>query len=198
MGFAIFTGGIIGLATINPGQSTNAIGFSVLIGIGFGAPTIYIISAVQLSTPHHLIATATACTTSARAITGAVFSAVYTVVVNSRLERYLPEYVGKATLAAGLPATSLPGFIQALSTGDIGSLAQLPGADPTTIAVGFLAAQHAYADALRIVFIIGAPFGVLACVGCVFMGSLKDTMNYHIDAPVEKALVDKNQQTEAT
>lgn len=184
------------MSTINPGQSTNAIAFSCLIGLGFGAPTIYIITAVQLSAPHHLIATATACTTSARAITGAVFSAVYAASVNSRLEDYLPKYVGKAALTAGLPATSLLNFIHALSLGDIASLAQVPGVNSRIIAAGMEALQHAYADAIRIVYIIGVPFGVVACVACLFIGNLKDTMNYHIDAPVEKGLADENQHRE--
>ena len=186
------------MATINPGQSVNAIVFSCLFGIGFGAPTIYIITGVQLSTPHHFIATATACTTSARAIAGAVFSAVYAASINSRLADYLPKYVGKATVAAGLPANSLSEFIRVLSAGDMALLSQVPGVDPTIIAAGVRASQQASADAIRVVYIIGVPFGVAACIGCLFMGSLKDTMNYHIDAPVEKALTDEQQQREAT
>jgi hypothetical protein len=34
VGHIIFTGGLIGLATIQPGQSVNAVAFSCLVGIG--------------------------------------------------------------------------------------------------------------------------------------------------------------------
>ena len=114
LGFVIFTGGVVGLATIQPGQSVNAIVFSCLLGIGFGAPLILCVTGVQLSTPHKLIATATACTTSARAVAGAVFSAINAAAFSSRLKNYLPNYVAKAALGAGLPAASLPAFMRSL------------------------------------------------------------------------------------
>jgi hypothetical protein len=35
------------------------------------------------------------------------------------------------------------------------------------------------------VYIIEAPFGVVACLACFFLGDLKSVMNYSVDAPVE-------------
>lgn len=185
-GFIILTAGLVGLCTVEPGQSVNAIAFSVLLGIGFGAPLILVVTGVQLSTPHRLIATATACTTSSRAVAGAMFSAVNVAAFNTRLGTLLPEYVAKAALAAGLPEASLPAFIGALSTGDAAALAEIPGVTPAVIAAGVGALQQAFADAIRVIFIIAAPFGVVAIVACCFLGDLKETMNYRVDAPVEK------------
>lgn len=68
VGFLLLTAGIIGLATIQPGQNANPIGFAALAGLGFGGPLVLIIAGVHLSTPHHLIATATAVVTSSRAV----------------------------------------------------------------------------------------------------------------------------------
>lgn len=186
IGFVFFTGGIIGFATIQPGQSVNAVAFSCLVGIGFGAPLILVVTGVQLSTPHRLIATATACTTSSRAVAGAVFSAINAAAFNTRLKTYLPTYIAKAASTAGLPAASLPAFIEALSGGDTAALAKVPGVTPTVITQGALALQHAFADSLRIVFIIAVPFGVVAIVACWFLGDLRETMNYRVDAPVEE------------
>lgn len=187
IGFVFLTVGLIGLATIQPGQPASAIAFSCLTGIGFGAPLILVVTGVQLSTPHSLIATATACTTSSRAVAGAVFSAIYAAAFNTRLKDYLPKYIAKAASAAGLPATSLPAFIQALSEGDDAeALANIPGISPTIIAQGARALQQAFADSLRVVFIIGAPFGVVACIACWFLGDLRETMDYHVDAPIEE------------
>jgi hypothetical protein len=64
VGFFLFTAGLIGLTTIQPGDSTRAVVFAGLAGLGFGGPLVLIIAGVQLSTPHHLIATATALTVS--------------------------------------------------------------------------------------------------------------------------------------
>ena len=185
VGFAIFTSGIVGLATIEPDQSTNAIVFSGLAGLGFGAPLVIVIAGVQLSTPHHLIATATALTTSARAVAATVSTAIYAAALNSRLDKYIPQYIAEAALTAGLPPKSLPTFIEALSASNQAALLKVPGATPAIIEAGVEALKQAFADGLRVVYIIAAPFGLGACVACFFLGDLKDTMNYRVDAPVE-------------
>ncbi|KAK5446690.1 hypothetical protein LTS15_009623 [Exophiala xenobiotica] len=146
-----FAIGLIGLATIQPGQSASAIAFSCLTGIGVGAPLIPVVTDVQLSTPYSLIATATACTTSSRAVAGAVFSAIYAAAFNTRLKDYLPKYIAKAALASGLSASSLPAFTLALSEGDSPvALAKIPGISPTIVAQGARALQQAFADSIRV------------------------------------------------
>ena len=184
-GFLIFTAGIIGFATVQPDDSTSAIIFSGLCGIGFGAPLILIITGVQLSTPHHLIATATAVTTSSRAVAATVFTAIYSAAFSTRLGTDLPAYVAKAALQAGLPAKSLKPFIGALADNDTAALAKIPGVTPAIIGAGVVALKQAFADSIRVVYEIAAPFGALACLACLFLGDLRKTMNYHVDAPVE-------------
>ncbi|GJN73471.1 hypothetical protein PLICBS_007549 [Purpureocillium lilacinum] len=185
VGWLLWTGGTIGFATIQPGHSTRAIIFATLSGFGFGAPLILIVAGVQLSTPHHLIATATAVTTSARAVGATVFTSIYAAALAKRLGSYIPGYVAKAVTQAGLPATSIGPFIEALSESPA-KLQAVQGVTPAIISAGSLAYKQAYADGLRVVYIIAAPFGVLACVGCFFLGDMRKTMNYHVDAPVEK------------
>jgi hypothetical protein len=51
IGFLILTGGLIGLVTIQPRDSTSAIAFSGLVGLGFSASLALISARVQLSTP---------------------------------------------------------------------------------------------------------------------------------------------------
>lgn len=45
---------------------------------------------------------------------------------------------------------------------------------------------QAFADSFRIVYIIAAPFGAVAAVAALWLGSVNMTMNYRVDAPVEK------------
>lgn len=184
-GFLLFTAGIVGLATIEPGDSLNALAFAALAGIGFGAPLILVISGVQLSTPHHLIATATAVTTSSRAVAATVFTAIYSAAFSTRIGDKIPSYVPAAAIAAGLPATSVAEFMQALTTNDSAGLEQVPGISPSIIAAGVAALKQAFADSVRVVYLIAIPFGVIACIACFFIGDMKKTMNYHVDAPVE-------------
>lgn len=185
VGFLIFTAGIVGLATIQPDNSINAIVFSGICGIGFGAPLILIITGVQLSTPHHLIATATAVTTSSRAVAATIFTAIYAAALSGRLNKYIPSYTAKAALSAGLPASSVRAFVEALAGSDTAALAKIPGVTPKIIALGVAALKQAFADAVRVVYIIAAPFGALACIACLFLGDMRETMNYRVDAPIE-------------
>ena len=62
-----------------------------------------VIAGVHLSTPHHLIATATAVTTSSRAVAATVFTAIYATSFSNRAAKLVPQYIAGAALSAGLP-----------------------------------------------------------------------------------------------
>jgi hypothetical protein len=185
-GFLCFTAGIGGLASIQPDQSISALAFAALAGIGFGAPLILIVTGVQLATPHHLIATATSVTTSARAVAATVFTAIYAAAFTTRLDGKLPNYVASAAINAGLPPTSVKAFVSALLEKDQTALMQIPGISLQIIGAGAAAAKQAFADSLRVVYLIAVPFGVLACIGCLFLGDFRTAMTYRVDAPVEE------------
>lgn len=185
VGFAIFTAGVVGLATIQPDDSLNALVFAALAGIGFGAPLVLVVAGVHLSTPHPLIATATGVTCAARAVAGTVATAIYAAALTTRFAN-IPGDVSKAALGAGLPASSLATFIHNLMTGDISALSMSKGATPEVIKVALTTQSQSYADALRVIYIIAAPFGVLACIVCLFLGDLRQVMTFRVDAPVEE------------
>lgn len=186
VGFFIFTGSMVGFATVQPGHSAATIAFACMAGFGFGSALILIVSAVQLCTPHHLIATATAVLTSTRAVFATVFTAIYAAALRTQLDKKLAAYVADAALASGLPATSLTAFLAAFLTNDTVALMKVPGVTPTIIATSLTAMKQAYADSFRIIYIIAAPFGVVAMIAAFFLGSVRHTMNYGVDAPVEK------------
>ena len=102
------------------------------------------------------------------------------------MNSYLPNYIAKAAVGAGLPASSVGGFIEALTTNNATALQAVTHGNSAITAAGATAMKHAYADSVRVVFIIAAPFGAVACIICFFLGDMKKTMNYHVDAPVEK------------
>ena len=185
VGFLLFTAGLVGLATVEPDDSLNVIVFTGLAGLGFGAPLVLVIAGVQLSTPHHLIATATAVTTSARAVAATSFVSIYTAALTTRLGHYIPALVPKAALGAGLPISSLPAFMAAFTSNDAAAVMQVPGVTPAVAGAAGAAMKQAFADSIRVVYIIAAPFGALACVACFFLGDLRKVMNYRVDAPVE-------------
>jgi hypothetical protein len=184
-GFFIFTCGIIGLTTIQPQDNLRACVYAGVAGAGFGAPLILIIAGIQLATPHALIATATALAIASRAVAASVFTAIYSAAFTERLQPNIISQVSAAALRAGLPATSVEAFVAALAARNTAALATIHGVTPEIIAAGVAALKQALADSIRIVFIIAAPFGALACLLCCFLGDQSKEMNYRVDAPVE-------------
>ena len=184
-GFLIFTGGLIGFTTIQPGDSTRAFIFAAVSGIGFGAPLILAIAGIHLSTPHSLIATGTALAITSRAVASAVFTAIYSAALTERLEPKIISYVSKAALSAGLPPSSLKAFVQALAENDPAALSTIPGVTPDIVAAGIAALKQAFADSIRIIFIIAVPFGAVACLLCFLLADQSKEMNYRVEAPVE-------------
>lgn len=184
-GFVIFTAGIVGFTTIQPGDSTRACIFAGLAGLGFGAPLILIITGIQLATPHAHIATGTALAVTNRAVAATVFTAIFSAASSERLKSNIISYVSKAALSAGLPLSSVQDFVQAIVGNDEAALAKVQGATGPVIAAGIAGLKQAFADSFRIVFIIAAPFGALACLLCFFLDDQSKEMNYRVDAPVE-------------
>lgn len=196
VGFLAFTGGLVGLATIQPGNDTKSLVFAGLAGIGFGGLIVLILASIQLSVPHELIATATAVTVSSRAVAAAVFTTLYVTAFSNRLKDKLPSYVASAAIKGGLPKASIPVYVAALIAKDEATLLRIEGINPQIIQAGATAIKQAYADSMRIVFVIAAPFGVLAALSCWFIADLRTTMNYKVDAPVEQ-LREKTQHSSA-
>ena len=184
-GFLIFTAGIVGLATVQPDDSTRACIFAGLAGIGFGAPLILIIAGIQLATPHPLIATGTSLAISCRAVSSSVFTAIYSATLNERLQPNIISHVSKAAITNGLPKSSVEAFVEALATDNTAILSGIPGVTPSIVAAGVAALKQAFADSLRLVFVIAAPFGLVACMFCFALGDQSGSMTYRVDAPVE-------------
>ena len=186
IGFFILTAAVAAIAGLQPSWNVTSVALYGLAGFGLGPPLMLVVAGVQLATPHRLIATATAVITSTRAVGVSIFAAVFTAAYNNRIKVRVPSYVSAAALRAGLPMSSLVAYLSAFLTPDPVALAKVPGVTPAVTLASGTALRQAYADSVRVVFIIGAPFGVVACVACFFIGSLKSTMNYKVDAPLEE------------
>ncbi|KIX97340.1 uncharacterized protein Z520_06792 [Fonsecaea multimorphosa CBS 102226] len=186
IGFGAALIGLIGMATVQPGQNANPMVFAAFGGLGTAAVLTQGIAGVQVASQHSHLSAATAVAIVARAISGTVFTSIYTSVVTQKLANYLPTYITKAAIAAGLPAASIPLFVRALAADEIEDLARVAGVTPSIIAAGITALKQAYADAIRYTFIIAAPFVLVSMIGCWWLGDIKKIMTYHVDAPVEK------------
>lgn len=185
IGFLIFTAGLVGMATVQPRHSVNAIVFDGLAGLGFGAPLVLIVAGVQLATPHHLIATATAVLTSTRAVAASTFTAIYTAAFTTQAKTRLSQAVGAAASAAGL-GQGMDSFVESTIAGNLTAMEAVPGVTASVIKAGLEGLKQGQADSYRIVWIIASPFGILACLFVYFLDDMKKLMTYRVDAPVEE------------
>lgn len=195
-GFLMFAAGVGALISIRPGDSTKALVFEGLAGLGLGAPLALCVAGVQLAVPYKVLATATALIASARAVGIAVFTAIFTVAYSNSLVSSMAKWVPRAAIEAGVPTQSIPAFVQAIESSDP-NVTSIPGVTAAMVQAGLMASQNATADALQVVFAIAMPFGVIAAILCYFLGSYKDTMNYVVEAPVEE-LYAKNRREKHT
>jgi hypothetical protein len=184
--FVLYTAGTVGWATIQPGQGFHALAFAALAGLGFSGPLILITAGVQLYSPHSLIATSTSVVVSSRAVGAAIFTAIYVAAFQAQLKIHVPNDVVKVAVQAGLPAQSIGPFVAGISSNNITSIDALPGVTAAVIAAGHSAFNQAFADSLRVIFIISAAFGLLGCILCFGVSDVRLGMNYKVEAPMEE------------
>ena len=148
---------------------------------------------MQFTAPHSYLSTATGLAFSARALGGAFGSAVLDTIINNHLSSHYATSVGTAAIGAGLPSSSVPALIEALSTGT--GFPGVPGINETILAAATNVSHEVYAASYRLGWSSIIPFTVIGIVCIYFLRSVKDLMTDHIEATVERRLDIKNTDT---
>jgi len=124
---------------------------------------------------------------SIRSLLGSASAAIYSAILRSRLSHTVPAKVPAAVIEAGLPASSVPAFIQALELGTAAALTAVKGVTPQIIAAGTRAYQVANADAYRTVFLATIAFGGLGILLGVFIPNADDHLTGDIAVKLHAA-----------
>lgn len=103
-------------------------------------------------------------------------SAIYVLTLRTRLSTTTSQQVPPALIRAGLPATSVPAFVAALSTGDY---ANIPGVTAAITQAGNLAYGQAQVLAYRTVFLATLAFSGPIVILCFFYPTLDSKMTEH-------------------
>lgn len=168
---------------IKPTWNHAQIGFNVISGIGQSGPLTLLVALVQFTAPHAYLSTATGLAFSARAIGGAFGSAVLDAIINGKLASTWAPQVSAAASSAGLPASSLPALLAALTSG-VG-LDSVPGITPASLGAAADASHWAYAHAYRLAWWSIFPFVVIALASVACLKGVKELMTEHVEATVE-------------
>jgi Fungal trichothecene efflux pump (TRI12) len=113
---------------------------------------------------------------SIRFMITSICTTVYNVVLSNRQATEIPKLVAPAVIAGGLPASSVPSFIAALSVGS-SAFAKIPGITPSIITAGSYAYKEANSNAFRTVFLTTIAFSGTALITTLFLPGLDSLMS---------------------
>ncbi|EEU33620.1 uncharacterized protein NECHADRAFT_14093, partial [Fusarium vanettenii 77-13-4] len=180
-----FLGGLVALqaifigllATITPGSIKGPLAFSFFGGAANLGAQLTSIVMIQFSTRDTNIGLATGLLACARSVGGAIAIAIYNTIVQSRISIELPRRVTAAVLPLGLPESSLPLLLEALTSGNETAI---PGANDEIMAAAGEAVRYAYAASFKIVFYLVAGLGGLATILAVSTRDTSPFMTNHV------------------
>lgn len=139
-----------------------------------GAVNVTSVLIAQLGARDEDIGLATGLINSVRALGGAVGVAIYSSLLANRVAGSYARDIGKALLAAGLPASSLTLFLSEFGGAmsiwwmtltcvvaglPLGDVTQVPGATPAVIEAGLEAQKSVYVDAFQLIYCVTVAFG---------------------------------------
>jgi hypothetical protein len=161
------------MAIVKPGINYAAFFFpTFFIGLGIGSMGVVIPVLSTVCTPNRYIATSVAIGTSLRGLGGSIGTVAFSQIYNSKLKVNLPNDIGAATVAAGLPLNSVPDFIQALLSRNTALLQTIPGVNPEILGAASQEVARAYSDSFRVVWLSLIPFGVIITVTALFLDKI--------------------------
>lgn len=105
------------------------------------------------------------------------------------LTKYLPQYVGPAAVAAGLPESSIPALLGGVTTG---TFSAVPGINAGVLSAIGAPIKQAYAMSFRTVFLCTLPFGAIILVAAIlYCPNVEDYLTDEVARKLQGVAVDK-------
>jgi len=181
------------MASTNPDtpKTAMALVFMAVTMIGYNEALMLPICTIAIRDQNE-IGTAAGIAGSSRSAISTVASTVYTVVLTARLGKTIPSEVPAAVIKAGLPTSSVAGYMTAIAAGGSEkALAAVKGLTPEILAVGTRAYRVAYSDAYRTIFLTSIAFGVLGIICNLFVPNVDKLLTNSVAATLTNRKGDK-------
>ncbi|OBT94080.1 hypothetical protein VE01_07168 [Pseudogymnoascus verrucosus] len=191
---AVFTIGSVFLgaaASCNPDTPIRAmlLIFFASFFIGWNEILNSVVATISIDDQRE-IGTATGVAGSSRSFISTICSTVYTVILSNRLAQTIPAQVPPALVQAGLPETSVPAFIAAITAGETAWEAVV-GLTPAIQAIGIRAYQEASSDAFKTVFLSTIAFSGVGIILTIFAPNVDHLLTNDVTVTLhEKATED--------
>ncbi|UZJ53633.1 hypothetical protein CBS101457_002953 [Exobasidium rhododendri] len=196
-GYIGFTAAAAGFSQLRPFRASNAkaaYGLAALIGFSFGGPQGLILTTTQLSVTSDLTGIASSLNMAARSLGGALGSSIASAIFSAKLTTYLPVYTARFASAAGVSASVLPDVIAAVAK-EGAALKSFPGVTDAQLQAAIVGYLEAYAISFSYIYYSIIPWTATAALLLLFLRPMKEEMNWHTDRPVEKALLEDEEQS---
>ncbi|CAK7221714.1 hypothetical protein SEUCBS140593_004659 [Sporothrix eucalyptigena] len=128
---------------------------------------------------------------SFRSTLSTICSTVYTVILSNRLTVNIASMIPPAVIDAGLPSSSVAGFITTLTGGNTTSLDLVPGVSPSIIAAGSKAYQLASAASYRTVFYSTIAFSAVGIIFSIFLPNIDHLLTSQVSTTLHSGKADE-------
>jgi hypothetical protein len=122
-----------------------------------------------------------------RTAMGCVFATVFVAILRNKIPQELAAIVPPAVIKAGLPASSIPDLLEAITAGTSAALAKVPGINPHIEAALAPALSTAYAAAYAYVYYAAVAIGLVGLIACCFVKDYDPYFNNHVPRQIYNA-----------
>ena len=124
---------------------------------------------------------------SIRSTVSTIAATIYIAILDNRLARTIPAEVPPKLVAAGLPATSVASFLEAITVGTPAAFAKVAGLTDSIEAVGITAYKVASSHAYQTVFFVTLAFSGLGIISSFLTPNVDELMTNRVAATFHKA-----------
>jgi len=123
-------------------------------------------------------------TSANRTILGSIFTAVFIAILTNKLPGQLQKHLIPEALAAGLPESSLPQLLTAVTGGSQAALTAVPGMNSTILAVVNDGAADSYAGAYAYVYYAALALGLVCFIAAACLRDFDQYLTNHVSRQV--------------
>ncbi|KAF4334397.1 trichothecene efflux pump [Fusarium beomiforme] len=180
VGSAWMTAFLGAMSAITYTKMNSAIAFSFLASFPMGWGEIFTMLMVQYIVSDQDLGVAFAIVCGSRLVLGSIFSSIFVAIYTNKLPVKLAELVVPAVQKAGLPASSLPGLLKAVTTGDQTIIQAVPGMNATILTATNRSAADAYGQSYAYVYYTAVALGVVCFIASVCLRDFDHYLTDHV------------------
>ena len=121
---------------------------------------------------------------------------IYLAIYSNRLTAFLPQEIVPAVQGAGLPASSIPELLAAVSNCTAAALETVPGMSNEVLDALALATKYAQAHAFKVVYLATLAFTGIGLVAAFFITDVSAYLTNYVNKTIHKPEIVKSTAAE--